>query len=114
MPPALLDAKQATETMQILKVLGPVVDKSLLPEVLQAIPAVVQCCGHAQAAVQDMAVRCAVELGAAHGHLMLPALLRCVQDAVQKLMIPNLASTVLFGHACKVPFSARSATGTFA
>ncbi len=77
--PALLDAKQATETMQILKVLGPVVDKSLLPEVVQAIPAVVQCCGHSQAAVQDMAVSCAVELGAAHGHLMLPPLLRCVQ-----------------------------------
>ena len=81
--PALLDAKQATETMQILKVLGPVVDKSLLPEVLQAVPAVVQCCGHAQAAVRNMAVRCGVELGAAHGHLMLAPLLRCVQ----KLMV---------------------------
>lgn len=74
--PALLDAKQATETMQILKILGPVVDKSLLPEMLQAVPAVVHCCGHAQAAVKYMAVRCGVELGAAHGHLMLPPLLR--------------------------------------
>ena len=109
--PAPLDAKQATETMQILKILGPVVDQSLLPEVLQAIPAVVQCCGHSQAAVQDMAVRCAVELGAAHGHLMLPPLLRCVQKlmdactgmhgALQRCLHNSLSSLFINGHICR-------------
>lgn len=80
--PPPLDAKQATETMQILKVIGPVVNKDLLPEVLQAVPAVVHCCGHTQEGVRDMAVECAVQLSAAHGHSMLPALLRCVDPCL--------------------------------
>lgn len=74
--PLTLDAKQATESLYILGIIGPVIHGTLLPEVLQAIPAVVHCCGHGQAEVQKMAVGCAVDLSAAHGHLMLPKLLR--------------------------------------
>lgn len=70
------DAKQATDTLQILKIIGPVVHEHLFPEVLQAIPAVVRGCGHAQHQVRHLSVMCAVELAATHTELVLPVLLR--------------------------------------
>ena len=93
-----LDAKQASETMQILKVIGPVVNKALLPEVLQAVPAVVQCCGHTQEGVRDMAVECAVQLSAAHGHSILPALLRCVDPCSAYRCMCELSNSRTFCH----------------
>lgn len=75
-PPAAPEAKQAAETLHILKIVGPVVHEQLIPEVLQAIPAVVQGCGDAQHQVRHMSVLCAVELAATHTGLVLPVLLR--------------------------------------
>ena len=74
--PDIPNAKQATDTLQILKIAGPVVHEQLFPEVLQALPAVVHGCGHAQHQVQHMSVMCAVELAATHTELVLPVLLR--------------------------------------
>ena len=70
------EAKQATDTLQTLKIIGPVVHEELFPEVLQALPAVVHGCGRAQHQVRHMSVMCAVELAATHTELVLPVLLR--------------------------------------
>ena len=70
------DAKQTADTLQILKIVGPVVHERLFPEVLEAIPAVVQGCDHADHQVRHMTVLCAVELAATHTGLVLPVLLR--------------------------------------
>ena len=69
-------AKQATDALQILRVIGPEVHQQLFPEVLQALPAVVLGCGHAQHQARHMSVICAVELAATHTELVLPVLLR--------------------------------------
>lgn len=75
-PPDSPDAKQTIDTLQILKIVGPVVNKQLLPEILQALPAVVQGCAHAQQQLRHMSVLCAVELAATYTELVLPVLLR--------------------------------------
>lgn len=75
-PPAILDPKQATDSLHILQIMGPVVHEQLLAEVLQVLPAVVHACAHAEQEVCRRSVRCAVQLAAAHGDRVLPALLR--------------------------------------
>lgn len=71
-----LDAKTASDALQILQITGPAVHDSLVPEILLALPAVVQCCGHASNEVGRVAVSCAVELADAHHAAVLPLLLR--------------------------------------
>ena len=74
--PGNLEAKQATDALQILKIIGPVVHQQLIAEVLQALPPVVHSCGHAQHQVRHMSVICAVELATTHTELVLPVMLR--------------------------------------
>ena len=75
-PPDTSEAKQATDALQILRIIGPVVHEQLLPEVLQTLPAVVHGCGHAQHQARHMSVMCAVQLAATHSELILPVMLR--------------------------------------
>ena len=75
-PPAIPDPKQATDSLHILQIIGPVVHEQLLPEVLQVIPAVVHACAHAEQEVRQRSVCCAVQLAGAHCDLVPPALLR--------------------------------------
>lgn len=70
------EAKQATDALQVLKIIGPVVHEQLFAEVLQALPAVVHGCGHPQHQLRHMSVMCAVELAATHTERVLPVLLR--------------------------------------
>ena len=71
-----LDAKAASDALYILQITGPAVDQELVPQILQALPAVVQCFGHPSIALRGVAVSCAVELADAHHTAVLPLLLR--------------------------------------
>ena len=71
-----LDAKAASDALYILQITGTAVARELVPQILQALPAVVRCFGHPSIELRRVAISCAVALADAQHAAVLPLLLR--------------------------------------
>ncbi|BDA40363.1 TATA-binding protein-associated factor 172 [Coccomyxa sp. Obi] len=76
--PPSAEPQAVIDTLQILKVLGPVLDAHLEPHLTSLMPGLASCCLHERRAVHKAAAACSEALASSRPSCVLPSLLRFV------------------------------------